>query len=249
MTNDIYSLVDQLKEEYKTDDPTEIARQSDIEVIDLYGTIPGYAMRISRVDIMGLNVNLSTTWYRYTGWHELGHIKDGHVRMEGCSQLLDQDLTNCSYRNNLIPYHEKIANLGAAHAVLDDQDVLDATGYDQNAYREYRRLSAEYAKFCQKYQDLLDLLRFQKPTESLLIKLKNLRRNIRTTSEELKELESDFISISAYRSFEDIAADLGTHPNILGYKLEGMRLRGLDIDPREIEQYSKTFDNAMEEYD
>ena len=47
------------------------------------------------------------------------------------------------------------------------------------------------------------------------------------------------------RTFSEIAAELGITESILRYKLEAMRLQGMDIDRQELERYSKMFNGAV----
>jgi len=242
---DVLARVDQLKGETASDDPLVIAKHLKIETVPMEGSIKGYAMHISVIELIGYNVNLNAIWQSFSTWHELTHVFDKHIYEPGVSFLCDGSFCEESVYSNNIPRHERIANFAAAHAVLNDDDVMEATGFSIPAYREYRKLSAEYTKFCRRYEDLRDVIRFSRPSRSMLTQLNNLRRSIHSTSEELKELEDELVNCYGPRTLEDAACDLGTEIRILEYKLEGMRLRGLDIDPHELEQYNKMFEGVF----
>ena len=50
---------------------------------------------------------------------------------------------------------------------------------------------------------------------------------------------------NCFLTIPGMAAELGTTETILRYKLEAMRLRGIDIDRQELERYNHVFKNAL----
>ena len=149
MEDDIFSLVKKKIKDAGTTDPREIALYYNIMVIELRGSIAGYAsMYEDIVPVIGLNVRLSGFWYLFGGYHELTHVFSGDIKHTGLKGgLMDSGYAQKEVDDRSIPRHEKMANLVAADLTVSDEEVIEITGYNNPSVQSYRRLKA--------YQDQL----------------------------------------------------------------------------------------------
>ena len=86
---------------------------------------------------------------------------------------------------------------------------------------------------------------FSKPSNLLKTQAQTLRRRVKGVDETISEMETEMTCLGCCRTFSEIAAELGITESILRYKLEAMRLQGMDIDRQELERYSKMFNGAV----
>lgn len=237
MDDDIFSIVRQKIKAAGTDDPYEVAKFHGIEFIWLKGTIAGYATHYMKlVPIIGINEKLDRVWYRFGGWHELTHVFDDHIYEEGFSnEHCDGAFFAQEIDSRSLSHHERIANLVSADVNVDDDLVVEITGYNTRTMRQYRRLKA-YLESLKEVYDQLQFSAYSDGATSLLkTKMHDTRRKIQVTSDAILDLESDLANIHQWRTFSQMAAEVGTNERIFRYKLEAMRLRGFDIDRQELE--------------
>ena len=83
MGEDIFQPAEEAIKAAGSDDPRDVAEHFGIMVVDLKGTIAGYATRYSKIPVIGLNVYLDDLWYRFGGWHELDHVFSGDIYNPG----------------------------------------------------------------------------------------------------------------------------------------------------------------------
>ena len=231
-----------------SNDPLVVADYLGILVVRLSGTIAGYAALYNgRYPVIGLNIRLDHVWYMFGGWHELAHILDGHVYNSILQQKGLFDLGFCSQGVDCktIAQHEKTANLVSADICLEDGSVLDVTGYNSPSMQSYRKLKAYQDKLVHAYEQLRFSINTQKPSPVTLSRLKAYENDLRKLEERKTDLESEMLETNCFLTIPGMAAELGTTETILRYKLEAMRLRGIDIDRQELERYNHVFKNAL----
>ncbi|MBR4343494.1 MAG: hypothetical protein IKP88_12470 [Lachnospiraceae bacterium] len=238
LSNNIFSIIDSKIEQAGSDDPREVAEYFGIMVIDLFGTIAGYATHYSFLPVIGLNKKLEGIWYMFGGWHELAHIFDGHIYEKSFSKghcdgiLFSQDVDS-----RTISRHEKIANLISANTVVSDEDVLKLSGYDSQIMRSYRDMKAQKKELTRAFEQL----RLSTDSPVIKVRLQELKKQLEKIAASISELEYDIVSSNCCRTFSETASLLGIPERILNYKLEAMHMRGLDIDRHELEHYDKMF--------
>ena len=246
MQDDIISRVDDLIKKHGTTDPKEIAKANNISVADLKGTIPGYAAVFGPQPIIGLNVRLSFMWYMLGGWHELAHVFDGHIYEQSFrTGHRDSGFFTADVNSRSISRHERTANLVAAHVFLEDDIVLDITGFSSPILKRYRTIRAQQEKLAHDFEVLQCSIFEGYASNYLKVQLQDTRRKLRSVSDALSDMENEMVHLEFCRSFSDMAAELGVDERILRYKLESMRLRGYDIDVQELEDYSKMFTDVV----
>lgn len=239
MTPGILSLAERAIRSAGTDDPREVAASLGILVVDLHGTIAGYAASYAGIlPVIGLHVRLDGMWYRFGGWHELAHVLAGHIREKG---MVDNGYFRQDVDNLAVSRHEREANLVSADVCVRDEDVYEETGYRSPAMETWRQMKAQQEQLLRSGE----ALRLAGPSSTLFrTKLKTLQRKIRETSEALEDLESDLAATNG-KSFAEMAADLGITERILRYKLEAMRLKGLSIAAPDLDPSRKLFEGAL----
>ena len=247
MEDDIFSLVKRIIKEAGTTDPREVAEYKKIMFIDLKGTIAGYAALYENIiPAIGLNVRLEGFWYMFGGWHELTHVFADDIRHTGLknglmdSQYCRQDIDDLS-----VPRHEKTANLVAADVTVPDDPVIELIGYNNPSMQSYRRLKAYHDKLTHEFENLRCSFDFSNPSVTLKTQVHDLRRKIKGVSDTISEMESEMVCSNSCKTFSEIAAELGVTEGILRYKLEAMRLQGMDIDRQELERYNRVFEGAI----
>lgn len=246
MNNDIFSVVDEAIRHAGTDDPFAVAEDQGILAIKINGTVTGYAATYKGDPVIGVNEILNFLWYMLTGWHEMGHVLDGHIYEARGQKLADFQCFAQEVNSLAVPRHEKIANLISANVCVKDDDVMEVTRYDSSLMQAYRGMRAYYEKLVGE----MDLLRFSANASSspmLKVRIHDLKNKINSVGMSLRDMENEIVSANGGKTFHEIASELGTNERILRYKLEAMRLRGLDIDPQELESYNRMFDGAIAE--
>ena len=245
MDEDIFQAAEKAIQAAGSKDPRDVAEHFGILVVDLKGTIAGYATRYSRLPVIGLNINLDDLWYRFGGWHELDHVFSGDIYNPGFQGgHRDGGFFMQEVDCRTIPRHELRANLVSANVNIEDDIVIEVTNYDSRMMQDYRRMKAYLEKLSNAYEQL----RFSTQVSSsalLKTRMHELRRKIQGTSETLNDMEAEMISSNCCKTFHDIACEIGVPERIFRYKLEAMRLRGYDIDPQELERYDEMFKGAL----
>ena len=247
MDVDIFSIVKKKAKHAGSTDPKEVADDNGILFIELNGSIAGYAaIYDDKVKSVGLNRRLEGFWYMFGGWHELTHVFTDDIRNTGFKNgHCDSQYCTCEVDDLCIPRHEKIANLVAADITVPDEPVLEITGYNNPSMQSYRRLKTYYTQLNKEFENLRDTFNCSTPSPLLKAQAHDLRRKIKGVSEALCEMESEMVHLGTCRTFSEMAAELGVSERILRYKLEAMRLQGMDIDRQELEQYSRMFEGAI----
>ena len=247
MESEIFSLMDQKAAEAETNDPAEVAEHHKIVVIPLHGSILAYATAYtSKLEVIGMNDKLQGTMRLFAYWHELTHVFAGHIYDPSLGGwLTDNTLFENEYDSRLIARHERTANLVSANMVIPDDEVFDITGLNNPDIRAYRRLRTYYQGLTHEMENLNSALRFGSPSVRLKCQMSELKHKIHDTENTLMDMESELVFSNCCLTFSEIAGELGISECILRYKLEAMRLRGMDIDPQELERYNRMFRNVI----
>ena len=217
-----------------------------ILVIPVTSSILGYASHYRSVPTIGVNERLKGMEEEYAGWHEIGHVLAGHIwepriTVKG---LMDTAFFAEEADSRSIAQHEKTANLVAAHAVVDTENTLEAIGYGSKTLKQYRRLKNRQDELSREYERLLFSIDRGNASAKVKASLKGYQRALSILEKEKQSLESDLIAMNMCRPISDIAMELGVSERVLRYKLEALRLQGYDIDPQELEQYERMFENT-----
>lgn len=237
LSTDVFSIIDDKIKKAGSTDPKEVAEYFGIMVVELSGSIAGYATHYSFLPVIGLNKKLEDKWYMFGGWHELTHVFDGHIYENSFAKghcdgaFFSQDL------GGRIPRQEKTANLVSANITIPDEDIFEVTGYNNASMRSYRELKAHQGELKRSFEQL----RFSADSPLVKVRLNELKKQLEKTEESISELEYTLVSSNSIRTFSEMAAELGIPERILHYKLEAMNMRGLDIDRQELERYEKIF--------
>ena len=248
LEEDIFSIVKGVKKSAHSDDPMDIADYRGIIVVNMNGSIAGYAcaFHAKNTVMIGINCRLKGFWYRFCFWHELTHVLNGDIYLPGTNGwITDGKLCRQGVSDHSIPRHEKTANLVAADETVSTYDVIEMTGYNNPSMQSYRRMKAYLEGLTRELENLRCSFDFSHPTPYLKAKVIEMKRKIMEGTETLSEMESELIYSNSFMTLPEIAAELDISERILRYKLEAMRLQGMDIDPQELEQYGKMFDGAI----
>ena len=226
-------------------DPRDVADHFGILVVDLKGTIAGYAAHYAKLPAIGLNVNLDDVWYRFGGWHELDHVLSGDIYQPGFQGgHRDGGFFTQSVDSRTIPRHELRANLVSANVNIEDAAVISVTNYDSGMMREYRKMKAHLEELSHAYDQLY--FSTERSSSALLkARMHELRRKIQGASEMLIDMEAEMQSSNCCKTIHEMACEIGVPERIFRYKLEAMRLRGFDIKPQELERYHEMFKGAL----
>jgi len=242
LNRNVFSIIDNKIHEAGSSDPREVAEYFGIMVVDLLGSIAGYATHYSFLPVIGLNTRLKGNWYMFGGWHELAHVFDGHIYETGFTNgHCDSSFFNKDVDSRTISDHERIANLVSANVTISDEAVFDVTNYNSETMRSYRELKA----FQKEQLHSFEQLKANSGSPMVTVRLMDLKKQIDKTGSAISDLEFDIVASNCIKTFSEIAMELGISERILHYKLEAMRIRGIDIDRQELERYEKMFSGAV----
>ena len=193
---------------------------------------------------LGLHVRLEGDWYMFGGWHELTHIFAGDIYETGFKNgHADTGFFTQEVNSFAVPKHERIANLVAADVTVKDASVEEVTNYNSPTLRSYRRMKAYQMALAKEMESLRSS--FNPASNYLKAQMVDLKKKINGVSETLQKMEDDMISCNYNKTFSEMSMALGISERILRYKLEAMRLKGVDIDPQELERYDRMFEDAI----
>lgn len=250
MREDMFSSARNAAETACSKDPRVVADSLGIMVVDLNGSICGYAavFRSGKTSwpVIGLHRDLSSPWDHFGGWHELAHVIRGHVYDPSfANRHCDCSFFSQELNAKAISLQEKEANLISADMCIEDSIIVELTGYDDPAIRDYRQFRSDLENLVRSYERLMFSIRSGSPSALLRVKMQETKNRIRETRKALQGLEEEITSIKGNLTLQGIAARAGTSERILRYKLEAMRIRGYDIDPIELERHDRMFRNTL----
>mgnify|MGYP006989003650 CR=1 FL=1 len=155
----------------------------------------------------------------------------------------DLDMFDHDVDSKVISTQERKSNLFAAHMIVADKDVLALLNYDSLTLQNYRELKSDLACLVESF----NRMRFSTNTSTTLVKVRmqELKQRINETSNALHELEYALSEMDFCKTQSELARELGISVQILGYKLEAMRLVGYDIDRQKLERYDKMFKEVI----
>ncbi len=239
MMEDLLSWVDKAVEA-SDGDYEAVARQNGILPIDCTSSILGYATHYGCLPVIGLNIKLTGLDRQYAGWHEIGHVKDGHIwEAQASSGLMDTSFFSEEVDSRTLSRHERVANLVAAHAVIHTERTLEEIGYNSPTLRQYRELQRTIGKVKNEYEQLMfSTGKTGRAKEIIRRRIQQLRLML----EDKEELEYQLRDMDICRTLSQVAANLGTTERVLRYKLEALRILGYDVDVQELERYDRMFE-------
>ena len=246
MAEKVFAEVDAAIKRMGTTEFRTAADYFGILVIPVTSSILGYASHYRSVPAIGVNERLEGQDEQFAGWHEIGHVLAGHIwepKLTACG-LMDTAFFTEEADSRSIAQHEKVANLVAAHAVVDTENTLEAIGYNSRTLKQYRRLKDRQDELTREYESLLFSVNTGNATAKVKAGLKGYKRALGILEEEKQGLEGDLIDMNLCRPLPAIATELGVSERVFRYKLEALRLQGYDIDPQELECYDRMFENA-----
>ena len=246
MKEDMFSYARTAAEAACSKDPRAVADSLGIMVVDLYGSIYGYAAvyRSGKAawPVIGLHRDLPSPWELFGGWHELAHVLRGHVNDPSfANRHCDCAFFTQEVNARTISRQEKEANLISADICIEDDIILELTGYNYAAIADYRQFRADLETLLHSYERLTISIRSGSPSTLLRVKMQETKKKIRETRKTLQGLEEEISAMNGIMTLSEIAAKAGTSERILRYKLEAMRIRGYDIDHVELEHYNRMF--------
>ena len=241
MMEDLLSWVDKAVEA-SDGDYEAAARQNGILPIDCTSSILGYATHYGKLPVIGVNANLIGQERQFAGWHEMGHVKDGHIwEAQASNGLWDAAFFSDEVDSQTISRHERTANLVAAHAVINTERTLEEIGYNSPTLRQYRELQRTIGKAKNEYEQLM--FSAGKTGRAKDIIRKRVQQ-LRLMLEDKEELEYQLRDMDICKTLSQVAANLGTTERVLRYKLEALRILGYDVDAQELERYDRMFEKV-----
>ena len=250
MKEELFSCAREAAETAGSKDPRAVADSLGIMVIDICGSICGYASvyRSGKTawPVIGLHRDLPAPWDRFGGWHELAHVLRGHVYDPSfANRHCDCAFFEQEVSSRTISLQEKEANLISADMCIEDALIVGLAGLDHPVIKNYRQFRADLENLVRSYEQLTVSVRSSSPSPLLRARMQDTKRKIRETRKTLQELEEEIAAMSGTLTLSEIAAKAGTTERILRYKLEAMRIKGYDIDHVELEPYDKMFRHTL----
>ena len=220
MMADVFRNMDILIEKAGTTDPFDLCSYLNVKLEKVYSRVIGYVVRVYKVGKIqvGYNVKMPYVDQCYTVMHECKHVVDDIPT--GRISNMHQELALFTLDKN-IAVEEREANICAAEYVVPTDDVLELTGYNNCAVREYRELKEEIDGMLHSYG----------------YSAKQLRR----LCEDLENLEFELSHCESVHTTEQIARLLGYKEAYIAYKIEALRLRGYDIPQLELPDSHQVF--------
>ena len=213
------------------------------------GTIKGFATHHGNMPIIAIHAMYNDTFmYQFAGWHELTHILDGDVGRGSNHSMRDLNFCQRDVYDKSIPENEHKCNLISSYVNVDTENALDMICYNSQSMKEFRELKEALKKAKQKSWNIMDSIDRWNPSQTSIARLKSIKRDIESMSKELEALHYELMDMDAFKSFSDMANEMGVPAKILKYKFEALRLLDYDINPQELEDYGTLFDDIADSY-
>lgn len=224
-----------------SDDPREIMDAYNIELVDLHGTIVAYAVRISYLVYIGINKKLDDFTWALAAWHELTHVFEKDIN-DPAFMKMENGIFVQEVDSYFISQREKVCNLVSADHNIDTGIVREMIGYDNPVMKDYRNLCTAQKDVAKAYEQLRSTVRLGAYGTKLACKMADYEHQMRTLNDRRTDLEAEMLQMGCTNTLSQIAAEIGCSVTILKYKLEAMRLRGMDINLQELASFDKVFD-------
>ena len=196
MKEELFSRAREAAESAGTEDPRAVADSLGIMVIDICGSICGYASvyRSGKTawPVIGLHRDLPAPWDRFGGWHELAHVLRGHVYDPSfANRHCDCAFFAQEVNSRTISLQEKEANLISADMCIEDALIVGLAGLDHPVIKNYRQFRADLENLVRSYEQLTVSVRSSSPSPLLRARMQDTKRKIRETRKTLQELEEE----------------------------------------------------------
>ena len=225
-----------------TSDPFAVMECHNIPLIPLHGTIIAYAVRISSLALIGINVKLDPFTRALAAWHELTHVFEGDIDDPAFTFKEDKGIFTMEVDSYFISKREKVCNLVSADHNIDTGLVREMIGYDNSVMRDYRKLCSAQREIGEAYEQLRSSLSLTTHGASTACQMVEYEKQLRVLNNRRIDLETEMLADNCTMPLPQIAAQLGCSLTVLKYKLEAMRLRGMDIDLQELASFDKVFE-------
>jgi len=226
-----------------SDDPFAVMEYYNIPLIPLYGTIIAYAVRISYLAMIGINEKLDRFIRSLVAWHELTHVFERDIDDPAFAFKEDKGIFTMEVDSWFISRREKVCNLVSADHNIDTGLVREMIGYDNSIMKDYRKLCAAQRETTKAYEQLRSSLALNTHGTAVSCRMAEYEKQLQSLNNRRIDLEAVMIADNCTMSLSQIAAELGCSVTVLKYKLEAMRLRGMDdINLQELAAFDKVFD-------
>lgn len=230
-------------------EPEAVAAHFRIKPHPAYLGVNGMVVRVGKKYHIALNESQPSYQYIFAYWHELSHIIEEHLLLPGFLNgegvHMDTDQFSSEYAKKMVVYTEKVSNLIAADRMLDGKEILTKTGYE--AMESLRYLKRDLLALHNRLMFVMNSLKYNSSPKMKCLYAET-RRELKATYEKFMDLESE-CSYSDFMTIGEIAAEYKVPEHYIEYALEAQRLRGADIDIRELKSFDKVFTKKREDND
>ena len=236
--------MDQIARKAGTREPDDILDYMGCVFIDPGVSIDGFVTRRKGIILYGVNQDITGKKYDFAVMHEGFHIVCGHLRLPGflkgaASTHIDEFGSFADYK--WVASTERDADIGAADAICDTQDVLDMMGYDSVDVAAYRKSLASFEQHERDYRYHLGIVMRNGSPEKRILRMKAFQCELGRMYEELQEQANDIMNSGICLSKTDIARELGVPEYIVDYKMEALALRNYNVETVELPTFDKVF--------
>ena len=229
-------------------DPKDVAACLKARVHPAYLGVNGMVVRVGGKTHIALNESQPSYQYIFAYWHEIAHIIEGHLLLPGFLNgegvHMDTDQFSGEYAEKMVIYTEKVSNLIAADQMLDGKAILAKTGYE--AMENLRYLKRDLLALHDRLRFVMESLKYNS-SPKMKCMYAETRRELKATYEKFMDLESE-CSYGDFMTIKEIAADHKVPEHYIEYALEAQRIRGADIDIRELKSFDKVFTKKRDNY-
>jgi len=225
-----------------TSDPYAVMEYHNIPLVPLYGTIIAYAVRISYLALIGINEKLDPFTKALAAWHELTHVFEKDIDDPAFAFKEDNGIFTMEVDSHFISKREKVCNLVSADHNIDTGLVSEMIGYDNSVMKDYRKLCSAQREVSRAYEQLRSSLSRTAHGTGAACRMAQYEKQLRALNNRRIDLEAEMLADNCTMTLPQIAAELGCSLTVLKYKLEAMRLRGMDIDLQELASFDKIFE-------
>ena len=226
-----------------SDDPFAVMEHYNIPLLPLHGTIIAYAVRISYLALIGINEKLDPFVRALAAWHELTHVFEKDIDDPAFAFKEDKGIFTMEVDSWSISRREKACNLVSADHNIDTGVVREMIGYDNPVMKDYRKLCSAQRDTTKAYEQLRSSLALTAHGTLVSCRMAEYEKQLRSLNNRRMDLEAEMLGMGCTMTLPQIAAELGCSLTVLKYKLEAMRLRGMDdINLQELASYDKVFD-------
>ena len=224
--------------------PDDVLEEAGLVLINPGRTVDGFITVRKGIVFYGVSRNLRGRKYDFGVFHEGAHYWCLHLRLPGFIDRNGAHKDECGsfgLIRKIIAGTEREANIGAAHALIETDQILDMLGYDNADVIAYRKDMESFERTVKDYEYHISVAQHNGSPDSRVKRMIAYRRDLNRMYNELEEQARDLQYSGCCLSKYDISRENGVPEYIIDLKLEALSCLNYNVDTVELPTFDRVF--------